>query len=189
MFKKGFSLVETILVLGFIAVSIGTTLYAYSSISQKSKVNSEIQAMTQLRDNIVSAYAIADKLDFGTSQIIEAGLVPDGLEVRSGRLYGKLSGYTVVGRATAYNGAWSTGTYIRFYHRSINAKDCIALAQKAMPVFDVVLIRSSSDRATNSSNAVTEIDGTTHPDRIPELCNSISRPAVSMKTYMGINNR
>ena len=114
-------------------------------------------------------------------------MLPDGLEYRNGRLYGKLSGWTVVGRSTAYNGAWSTGTYFRLYHRGINTKDCITLAKAAMPVFDVVLIRPSYDGATNIQNAIKEVDGTTHPDRIPSLCEKNN--AVSMKTYMGINNR
>ena len=108
--KWGFSLVEVILTIGFIAVAIVTTLYAYNQATAQSQANEEAQFVAELKDSIFNAYIITGQTKLSTQEMIDAKLVPGGEDrICGSKICGRTSGYKGRTPFIDVNQAQSTG--------------------------------------------------------------------------------
>ena len=82
--------------IGFIAVAIAITLYAYNQATAKSQANEEAQFVAKLKDSIFNAYIITGQTKLSTQEMIDTKLVPGGED--------RICGSRICGRASGYKG-------------------------------------------------------------------------------------
>ena len=165
MWKKGFGLVETILVLGFISVAVVATLVGYNAYQHKAKIQNEVSLINQLNTNMNNIFSVVDV----TSNHIALGsgfiedVLPEGMSMETNK-YSSVNNvvndsggiYIEVGPPTSGSFAGlrisservETAVFILNY---VDLKEdyCVDLVQKTAPIFSFVYAGSFSEELKN----------------------------------------
>lgn len=152
--KKGFSLLELILVLGIIAALIVVAFVTYPSVKRNYMVNN-------ISKNIVGAKAIVKELYASTGQYDQAGL--NSQYVRN--LAFPSNTYNSKNSGAAYNDYGGTykltsQSYMMAFDITINKipqDACIQLASSLYPSFEMVLVNSKTIYRNNAGAYQTNI--------------------------------
>lgn len=109
--RKGFSLLELLLVMGIIAALIIAAFVVYPKIQAAQRANVEISNISIIESGIKSLYSSsADYTGVSTTTLLNAKIFPDNM-VKSGAVYNVFKG-----RVTVEYSNYSDGSYQIFYY-------------------------------------------------------------------------
>lgn len=178
--KKGFSLLEILLVLGIISGAIILALIIYPKITGANNVKTEVSNAGLIKSGVQSLYASSSNPPLNTnmnSMLIKANLIPDNMVQGTAKIQNVWSGDVYVG-TTTING--KTAFAIQYNH--VPAAECIKMVTSASTGFDQIVV--AAGRAGDSGGVVSgggsvaagiSDDGTTKVDlnvaNITQYCN------------------
>lgn len=182
--NKGITLVETLLYLAIVVSVIASIFVLYRQVTGKSKASEEVQAMTELKNNIINAYSIRGSNQSLNCNYIMNNLLPKGLTHNNCKIESHLLGTTTVKLSTAYGNTSSSGNFLRLYHQGLNKSACMTLAEKAKKRFKIILIGSNLNTSASKSQAIKYFNGSISPQKIGKLCKKGNNNGVAMEAYL-----
>lgn len=163
--SAGFSLIELLLVIGFIAGALVLAFVTYPKVQATNRANVESQHITILSGGIKNLYSTAQNFQtLSNNVLLNAKIVPDDLQVSAGTINNIWGGAITVLPAT------NPLTY-EITYTSVPSSECSKLATSVAANFLKLVINTSSplfDRTTSGGNV--SID----PAAAATSCNSSS---------------
>ena len=177
-FKKAFTLIEVLIVLGIAAIVAAAAYFTYNAVRTTNQANEEIRRLAILRDGIRNTYASQrDYQGLTTTTVANSGLVPDGLRVVGGQIYSDLntSGYNISSNH-GIGGSFPQKSFMIII--GVNKKTCEKVAQGLVASWDYVKIMGSTARfwtANTPVDATAILTGCTQSDTDNIIINIGSR--------------
>lgn len=153
MMKKGFSLIEILLVVGFIAAAVAVVFIAYPKLQSSARANTEVQNTATISGGVKTLYASQSSyVGLSTAQLISARVVPDNM-VNGTTLNNQFGGAvtitpTSIGAAAGLNNAFTVE------YSNVPSEDCVKFASQAAPNFTRVHVIPNAT-ATPAAGALT----------------------------------
>lgn len=143
--KKGFSLLELLLVMGIIAGAVVLALIIYPKITGANSVKTEVGNIGLIKSGVQSLYASSSNPPGSANMnglLIKANLIPDNMIKDATHLANTWGGDVYVGTTTI---AGKTGFSIQY--NKVPAAECVKLVTGASTGFDQVMVAAgfSSD--------------------------------------------
>lgn len=148
--KKGFSLLEILLVLGIISGAIILALIIYPKITGANNVKTEVSNAGLIKSGVQSLYASSSNPPSNpnmNSMLIKADLIPDNMVQGTDKIQNVWSGDVYVG-TTTING--KTAFAIQYNH--VPAAECIKMVTSASTGFDQIVV--AAGRAGDAGSVV-----------------------------------
>lgn len=148
--KKGFSLLEILLVLGIVAGAIILALIIYPKITGANNVKTEVSNVGLIKSGVQSLYASSSNPPSNSnmnSLLIKADLIPDNMVQGTANIQNVWSGDVYVG-TTTING--KTAFAVQYNH--VPAAECIKMVSSASTGFDQIVV--AAGRAGDSGGVV-----------------------------------
>ena len=178
--KKGFSLIEVLLVLGFAAVLIAGAFLAYSSVKSSSQVNRTAQNVSMVAAGIKALYANSpDYEGLSNKLVIDANIAPKDWINGDDLTHGLGSGGSkrVLISSTNKNNRTEGNLFrIHIYNSQPDVKQCVALITTLAPQFDAVWLKSG---AGNGGVPLKRINQQLNLARTINYCNRYGRNGIS----------
>lgn len=148
--KKGFSLLEILLVLGIISGAIILALIIYPKITGANNVKTEVSNAGLIKSGVQSLYASSSNPPSNSnmnSMLIKADLIPDNMVQGTDKIQNIWSGDVYVG-TTTING--KTAFAVQYNH--VPAAECIKMVTSASTGFDQIIV--AAGRAGDAGSIV-----------------------------------
>ncbi len=151
--KKGFSLLEILLVLGIVSGAIILALIVYPKITAANNVKTEVANAGLIKSGVQSLYASSSNPPVNTnmnSLLIKANLIPDNMVQGTDKIQNVWSGDVYIG-TTTING--KTAFAIQYNH--VPAAECVKMVSSASTGFDQIVVNAgtSGDAGSVSSGS------------------------------------
>lgn len=159
--KKGFSLVEVLLVLGFATVLIAGAFLAYSNVKSSNSANSEVQAAATMSAGIRSLYSGSPNYNGLTAKVmIDANIVPENkINAAGDGITHDLGGTDqTITITTDYN-----DTNFTIVYNGVPQKQCSKFISAVAPSFNQIGV---------GGEGVNNSDGSLDVAKMTNLCNS-----------------
>lgn len=148
--KKGFSLLEIILVLAIAAAIIVSAFIIYPKVQYYNRVNQEVKNLSALSAGINSLY-VGQPYYTGVSNltIINAGLVPDNMLLPmsygygTGHIFNSWKGEVILSTSNK-QGATVVGTLYNITSYNIPNEDCIKLVSFTAPNYYWIIVNGTT---------------------------------------------
>lgn len=141
--RKGFSLLELMLVLAIVAALAATAFYTYQKVYDNYKINTAVKQIITLNTVITQAYAGRGNYE-GLSPSSISASVPSDMPFDSSSS-GFMNTYNFsVGVSASWmtaSKANSSGFYISYY---VKKEDCFQIVKRLVPAFNYILINSTT---------------------------------------------
>lgn len=141
--KKGYSLLELVLVLGIIAALIVGAFIVYPKVSSSIKVNKEIKNMTFLVNGLVNLYkGKPDLLGISTSVALNAKLVPNDMIIPGNpvSLRNTWGGIVSIGASGSGTGTGTLWHSLNINESYIPSDDCVKFSKA---IYDQFTLQNS----------------------------------------------
>ncbi len=175
---KGFTLIEILLVVGFIALASVGVYTIYNKVQVSNQANAESRNIDLMRAGVKSLYG--SQTNFGTisnTVVNQARITPENMRDTAGDvtlIFNSFGGAVTVAPGTLGSGATNNAFVIQY--DAVPAAVCIKLASSAAAQFDQVAIGSDIDTDPIKTYGLTAIDVV----NITALCNADDGSGVSM---------
>lgn len=161
--KKGYSLLELVLVLGIITALIVGAFVIYPKISSSMRVNKELKNISVVIDGLAHIYkGRTDLSGISTMVAINAKLVPDDMLIPGNTAYFKnvWGGMVNIGANSSTTGSTTFWDTIELYEYSIPSSDC---AKFVKAIYDEFATRQTALKvmSVNSTNLFFNVGSTT----------------------------
>ena len=148
--KRGFSLLEILLVLGIISGAIILALIIYPKITGANNVKTEVSNAGLIKSGVQSLYASSSNPPSNpnmNSMLIKADLIPDNMVQGTANIQNVWSGDVFVGTTTINS---KTAFAIQYNH--VPAAECIKMVTSASTGFDKIVV--SAGKAGSAGGVV-----------------------------------
>lgn len=186
--KKGYSLLELILVLGIIAALIVAAFIIYPKVSSSMRVNKELKNISFVIDGLANIYkGRTDLKDVSTIVAINAKLVPDDMLIPGNTAYFKnvWGGMVNIGANSSTTGSTTYWDTIELYEYSIPSSDC---AKFVKAFYDEFALRQTALKVmtVNSTNLFFNVGSssttpTVNFEDIVKACNEQETSSLNMR--------
>lgn len=140
--KKGFSLLEILLVLGIISGAIILAIIIYPKITSANNVKTEVANAGLIKSGVQSLYASSSNPPLNSdmnSLLIKANVIPENMIQGTNKIQNVWSGDVYVG-TTTINGKIAFA--VQYNH--VPAADCIKMVTSASTGFDQIVVSAGS---------------------------------------------
>lgn len=151
--KKGFSLIELLLVIGFVSVAAIAVYVTYNKVTAANAANTESKNIDTLRAGVKNLYAGQfgyAGLDNGVA--IKGRAVPDNMVGANGTtIYNSFGGAVTVAASTLGTSGVSANNAFTITYNNVPVEICPKLATISGSVFNKVVIGSTTVKDTSSN--------------------------------------
>lgn len=173
--RRGFSLIELLLVLGVLALLLVAAFVVYPQVSHANRVNKELSNLSNIQANMRSMFATVGTAytkipsATATATLNSARIFPSGM---NGGIYTgsdikhAWSGGVTLHATTASHAGLPAGRAFTINYLEVPSQACVDLVTRASPTFPVIHVYGGG-----SSSAVRVYPGTTTVATVVDACN------------------
>ena len=158
--KKGFTLVEILLVVGFIAIASIGIYVVYAKVNSSGQANAEARNLDVIRAGIKNLYGANKNYSTLTNTVVNsAGITPDAMNRGAGSIVNTFGGAVTVQTATIGTAGLANNGFTILY-KNVPPDVCAKLAPTAGAQFDTLTVGTSQAKVYGDPTVKPELIAT-----------------------------